>query len=248
MFTKLTPVISIALLSGCTLTNSEQYHQETLAAIQSSETNLTQKLSFLEQKVSNQAEHIESLQTKVDLLDKELFKFKTEAMAEVKRNREPIVTPVPVKLASTPSQELVLGEIEKVSIDSIKQTFDSRIDTGAATSSLNAVDIEQFERNGKNWARFHLSDGVTPLDDTNWIEAPIIRFVKIRQSTNDETERRAVVELWVRLGTIHEKTQFTLADRSQMTHPVLLGREFIRDIAVVDVSKKYVQKEVEQKQ
>ncbi|MBN3492118.1 ATP-dependent zinc protease [Vibrio neptunius] len=248
MFTKLTPVISIALLSGCTLTNSEQYHQETLAAIQSSETNLTQKLSFLEQKVSNQAEHIESLQAKVDLLDKELFKFKTEAMAEVKRNREPIVTPVPVKLASTPSQELVLGEIEKVSIDSIKQTFDSRIDTGAATSSLNAVDIEQFERNGKNWVRFHLSDGVTPLDDTNWIEAPIIRFVKIRQSTNDETERRAVVELWVRLGTIHEKTQFTLADRSQMTHPVLLGREFIRDIAVVDVSKKYVQKEVEQKQ
>ncbi|CAM2951973.1 ATP-dependent zinc protease family protein [Vibrio neptunius] len=248
MFTKLTPVISIALLSGCTLTNSEQYHQETLAAIQSSETNLTQKLSFLEQKVSNQAEHIESLQTKVDLLDKELFKFKTEAMAEVKRNREPIVTPVPVKLASTPSQELVLGEIEKVSIDSIKQTFDSRIDTGAATSSLNAVDIEQFERNGKNWVRFHLSDGVTPLDDTNWIEAPIIRFVKIRQSTNAETERRAVVELWVRLGTIHEKTQFTLADRSQMTHPVLLGREFIRDIAVVDVSKKYVQKEVEQKQ
>ncbi|WP_339389494.1 ATP-dependent zinc protease [Vibrio neptunius] len=248
MFTKLTPVISIALLSGCTLTNSEQYHQETLAAIQSSETNLTQKLSFLEQKVSNQAEHIESLQTKVDLLDKELFKFKTEAMAEVKRNREPIVTPAPVKLASTPSQELVLGEIEKVSIDSIKQTFDSRIDTGAATSSLNAVDIEQFERNGKNWVRFHLSDGVTPLDDTNWIEAPIIRFVKIRQSTNDETERRAVVELWVRLGTIHEKTQFTLADRSQMTHPVLLGREFIRDIAVVDVSKKYVQKEVEQKQ
>ncbi|MDA0116994.1 ATP-dependent zinc protease family protein [Vibrio sp. T11.5] len=248
MFTKLTPVISIALLSGCTLTNSEQYHQETLAAIQSSETNLTQKLSFLEQKVSNQAEHIESLQTKVDLLDKELFKFKTEAMAEVKRNREPIVTPAPVKLASTPSQELVLGEIERVSIDSIKQTFDSRIDTGAATSSLNAVDIEQFERNGKNWVRFHLSDGVTPLDDTNWIEAPIIRFVKIRQSTNDETERRAVVELWVRLGTIHEKTQFTLADRSQMTHPVLLGREFIRDIAVVDVSKKYVQKEVEQKQ
>ena len=248
MFTKLTPVISIALLSGCTLTNSEQYHQETLAAIQSSETNLTQKLSFLEQKVSNQAEHIESLQTQVDLLDKELFKFKTEAMAEVKRNREPIVTPVPVKLASTPSQELVLGEIEKVSIDSIKQTFDSRIDTGAATSSLNAVDIEQFERNGKNWVRFHLSDAVTPLDDTNWIEAPIIRFVKIRQSTNDETERRAVVELWVRLGTIHEKTQFTLADRSQMTHPVLLGREFIRDIAVVDVSKKYVQKEVEQKQ
>lgn len=59
-------------------------------------------------------------------------------------------------------------------------------------------------------------------------------------------ERRAVVELWVRLGKIHEKTQFTLADRSQMTHPVLLGREFIRDIAVVDVSKQYIQTKNEQ--
>jgi hypothetical protein len=47
-----------------------------------------------------------------------------------------------------------------------------------------------------------------------------------------------VIELWVKLGKIHEKAQFTLADRSQMSHPVLLGREFIRDIAVVDVSKK----------
>ena len=140
----------------------------------------------------------------------------------------------------------MLGEIEKVTIDPIKQAFDTRIDTGAATSSLNAVDIEEFERNGKNWVRFHLSDGETALDDTNWIEAPIIRFVKIRQATSDKMERRAVVELWVRLGKIHEKTQFTLADRSQMTHPVLLGREFIRDIAVVDVSKQYIQTKNEQ--
>ena len=248
MFTKLTPVISIALLSGCTLINGEQYHQETLAAIQSSEISLTQKFTHLEQQVSSQAQHIESLQTKIDSLDKELLKFKTETMAEMKRNRDPVITSTSLQATPPPSQELLLGAIERVTIDSIKQTFDSRIDTGAETSSLNAVDIEQFERNGKNWVRFHLSDGVTPLEDTNWIEAPIIRFVKIRQATNDEMERRAVVELWVRLGKIHEKTQFTLADRSQMTHPVLLGREFIRDIAVVDVSKKYIQTEIEQKQ
>ncbi|MEZ9794978.1 RimK/LysX family protein, partial [Vibrio splendidus] len=75
-------------------------------------------------------------------------------------------------------------------------------------------------------------------------EAPVVRYVKIRQSTNDQTERRAVIELWVKVGKIHEKAQFTLADRSQMSHPVLLGREFIKDIALVDVSKKYVQTEV----
>ncbi len=50
---------------------------------------------------------------------------------------------------SKPRHDVVLGEIESETIDTIKQTFDARIDTGAATSSPNAVDIEEFERNGK---------------------------------------------------------------------------------------------------
>ncbi|EED27846.1 hypothetical protein VPMS16_1627 [Vibrio sp. 16] len=171
--------------------------------------------------------------------------FKDEIMAEVKIKNKPVVIPAPAPVKATPTHQIVLGEVEKVTIDAIKQAFDARVDTGAATSSLNAVDIEEFERNGKNWVRFHLSDGETPLTEENWIESPIIRYVKIRQSTNDEVERRAVIELWVKLGKIHEKAQFTLADRSQMSHPVLLGREFIRDIAVVDVSKKYIHTDVQ---
>lgn len=141
-------------------------------------------------------------------------------------------------------QPTILGGIEKVSIDSIKQSFDARVDTGATTSSLNAVDVKEFERDGKNWVKFHLDDKAQAVEDQKWIEAPVVRYVKIRQSTNDQAERRAVIELWVKVGNIHEKAQFTLADRSQMSHPVLLGREFIKDIALVDVSKKYVQTEV----
>ena len=108
---------------------------------------------------------------------------------------------------------------------------------------INATDIQKFERNGKRWVRFHVYDENQPNVDAVWIEAPIIRFAKIRQATNEETERRAVVELWVKLGKVHEKTQFTLADRSHMNHPILLGREFIKDIALVDVSKTFIQSE-----
>ncbi|MDC5703735.1 ATP-dependent zinc protease [Vibrio europaeus] len=248
MLTRFTPIVALILLSGCTLTNSEQYHQETLAAIQASEANLTNQYTNLNLQLSNQSDYIESLENQVHDLESQLVAFKSEALEEVRKKPDPVVIPAAAPIEATPSHEIVLGEVEKVIIDSIKQSFDARIDTGAATSSLNAVDIEQFERNGKNWVRFHLSDGEKELNDTNWIEAPIVRFVKIRQSTNEEVERRAVVELWVKLGKIHEKAQFTLADRSQMSHPVLLGREFIRDIAVVDVSKKYIHTEVPQKQ
>ncbi|CDU09802.1 hypothetical protein VDIAB_270539 [Vibrio diabolicus] len=89
---------------------------------------------------------------------------------------------------------------------------------------------------------------VNPKKEKNtWIEAPVIRYVKIRQVTSEELERRAVVELWVRVGKIHEKAQFTLADRSHMNHPILLGREFMRDIALVDVSRTYIQTDEDKK-
>ncbi|MGR5322717.1 ATP-dependent zinc protease [Vibrio sp. DNB22_17_1] len=248
MFTRLTPVVAIALLSGCTLTKGEQYHQETLAAIQASETNINTRISNLELQISNQSDYIDGLEEQVNKLESKLITFRDDAMAEIKKPKDPIIVQAPATIQATPTNGVVLGSIERVTIDSIKQTFDARVDTGAATSSLNAVDIEEFERNGKNWVRFHLADSTKSEEEKNtWIEAPIIRYVKIRQATTDELERRAVVELWVRVGNIHEKAQFTLADRSQMNHPVLLGREFMRDIAVVDVSRKYIQTEEDQK-
>ncbi|KOO05900.1 ATP-dependent zinc protease family protein [Vibrio hepatarius] len=241
MLTRLTPIVALAVLSGCSLTKGEQYHNETLASIQASETNVSTKLENLSLQLSNQTDYIESLEKKIGVLDREMIRLKKDVVAEVRKKNAPVVIPAPTPEPPTPTHNIVLGEVEKVTIDTIKQAFDARVDTGAATSSLNAIDIEEFERNGNNWVRFHLSDGDTPPTEDNWIEAPVIRYVKIRQSTNEDVERRAVVELWVELGKIHEKAQFTLADRSQMSHPVLLGREFIRDIAVVDVSKKYIQ-------
>ncbi|MDV6250653.1 ATP-dependent zinc protease [Vibrio sp. EA2] len=244
MLLRLTPVVAIVLLSGCSLTKGEQYHQETLAAIQSSETNVNNRIVILEQQLSNQSNHIDNLEGQITTLKSELNTFRDEVMTEVKKPKAPAIVQAPAPVEPTPTHNITLGSIEKVTIDSIKQTFDARIDTGAATSSLNAIDIKEFERNGKNWVRFHLADNTKSEEEKNiWIEAPVLRYVKIRQSTTDDLDRRAVVELWVKVGKIHEKAQFTLADRSHMNHPILLGREFIRDIALVDVSRTYIQTE-----
>ena len=243
MFKRLSPILAVGLLSGCTLTNGAAYHQETLDAIAKSETNIANKIQNLELQLSNQSDYIESLEEEIIALSNEvevhLTTLEKQQVEEIEEE-EVIVTRVPIVSNEQPT---ILGAIEKVTIESIKQKFDARVDTGATTSSLNAVDIKEFERNGKNWVKFHLADKSQPAEEQKWIEAPVVRYVKIRQSTSDETERRAVIELWVKVGKIHEKAQFTLADRSQMSHPVLLGREFIKDIALVDVSKKYVQTE-----
>ncbi|WP_070967617.1 ATP-dependent zinc protease family protein [Vibrio sonorensis] len=241
----LSPAVALLLLSGCAINGSNQYHQQTLTAINNAQTATENRISNLELAISTQADYIESLENGLLTLQMSIDKIAHSSKTSNSSTKTSYLAKPKTNTAI--SDTVVLGEIEKVSIDSINQTFDARVDTGAATSSLNAIDIEHFERNGKKWVRFHLSDGASTSDDSNWIEAPIVRFVKIRQSTNDEGERRAVVELWVKVGSIHEKAQFTLADRSQMSHPVLLGREFIRDIAVVDVSRKYIHTNKNQK-
>ena len=60
MLTRLTPIVALAVLSGCSLTKGEQYHNETLASIQASETNVSTKLENLSLQLSNQTDYIES--------------------------------------------------------------------------------------------------------------------------------------------------------------------------------------------
>jgi hypothetical protein len=50
------------------------------------------------------------------------------------------------------------------------------------------------------------------------------------------------VSLTTSLGKrLRKKTEFTLADRSGMVYPVLLGREFLQDMTLIDVGKKFLQ-------
>jgi len=49
------------------------------------------------------------------------------------------------------------------------------------------------------------------------------------------------VRLSMRVGDLNEKVLFTLTDRSKMEYPVMLGRSFIKDIAVVDVARTHMQ-------
>ncbi len=58
MFKRLSPIVAVGLLSGCTLTNGATYHQETLDAIARSETNIANKVQNLELQLSNQSDYI----------------------------------------------------------------------------------------------------------------------------------------------------------------------------------------------
>ncbi|MBK9701099.1 MAG: ATP-dependent zinc protease [Flavobacteriales bacterium] len=60
------------------------------------------------------------------------------------------------------------------------------------------------------------------------------------KSSTGQTTRRYLISTRVRLNGHTVRTQFTLFDRSDMKHQVLLGRKFLRGRFVVDVSRKDV--------
>lgn len=134
--------------------------------------------------------------------------------------------------------KLILGSKEWVYVPSLKDNFNTRIDTGAATSSISAIDVTPFERDGKDWVKFKIEhDGVNSEE----VSLPVERWVRIRQASDEKGQRRPVVLMWVVVGDLKEQTEFTLADRTHLTYPLLLGRSFFKDIAVVDVSRTYIQ-------
>ncbi|GLR63791.1 RimK/LysX family protein [Marinospirillum insulare] len=137
--------------------------------------------------------------------------------------------------------KMLLGEHEWIFLPEQKLVLPARIDSGANTSSLHAVNLQQFERDGKTWVRFETH--YQPEEDQPAykaeIEAPLVRKVKVTQASGSTV--RPVVSLPIQLGALNQSVEFTLADRGSLTFPVLLGRRFFMDIAVIDVSKAYVQ-------
>ncbi|ROV58444.1 ATP-dependent Zn protease [Vibrio ponticus] len=175
-------------------------------------------------------------QPNVETPEKPVEKPKVEP--DVTPDQKPL-PPVVEPDRKTTDGKLILGEKEWVYIPGLEESFRARIDTGATTSSISAVDIKPFERDGKDWVKFKMEhDGVSSKE----ISLPVERWVKIKQSSAEGSQRRAVVHAWIQIGDLKEKTEFTLADRTHLSFPVLLGRSFFRDVAVVDVSRKYVQK------
>ncbi|MGI0119326.1 RimK/LysX family protein [Zooshikella sp. RANM57] len=135
----------------------------------------------------------------------------------------------------------VVGEIEWVTLDPPGVVYKARIDTGATTSSLNAFDITPFERDGERWVKFKLTDPET--NETVEMSRKVARRIRVKQHGTDG-HRRYTVKMRVRLGTIDQRIEFSLADRSEYDFPVLVGRNLLKDIAVVDVSKKLSKKPI----
>jgi len=127
----------------------------------------------------------------------------------------------------------VLGGIEHVQIDPPGIRLTARLDTGSALSAVNAIEVREFERDGKSWVKFRITDPGSGASAE--VSRPVVRTL----SPKAPAARRYVVSLKATIAGVSQFTEFTLADRSASAYPVLIGRNFLRDQAVVDVAHRF---------
>lgn len=142
------------------------------------------------------------------------------------------------------SGKVILGKEEWVWFDLLGRSVKTKVDTGVKSSMIYTSDIQLFERDGDQWVRFALaidSNGGLSADAREVYEAPLLRRVKTRPVNGGETESRPIVRLKMKLGELIDDSEFVLMRRDNNEFPVVLGRSFLRDIAVVDVARKYTQ-------
>ena len=137
----------------------------------------------------------------------------------------------------------LIGETAWVEVGTIPFAYLARIDTGAQSTSIHAVNLEVTggsavpdENVGKTVSFQTVNrDGITEQ-----LAAVIVRVSTVKNSQG--TEQRYVVELPLSWKHVKKNVQVNLRDRSKMTYKLLIGRNFLTHDFLVDVDKKAPEK------
>ncbi len=133
---------------------------------------------------------------------------------------------------------ITIGRKEKIDLPNLGILgLTAKIDTGAYTSALHCHHILEEEMpDGSTRLRLELLDPYHPNYNNKVLVIKNFKKKKVR-SSNGKTQTRYLVNLTVKFGESNFKTNFTLTNRSKMKYPILLGRKFLRNKFIVDVSK-----------
>lgn len=126
----------------------------------------------------------------------------------------------------------IIGRAEMIEFVDYNLTVQAKVDTGADRNALHATRIKLENNDGKDVLTCKILKG------------PTVKFydfstVKVK-SSNGVTQNRYKVKLKVKVFGKAYLTSFSLTDRQKMKYPILLGKNFLRNRFLVDVSLKNI--------
>ena len=113
--------------------------------------------------------------------------------------------------------------------------IDAKIDTGAFNSSIHCDDIYLKD---ENTVHFKLLDDSHPDYCEQHIIMPVYKITNVK-SSNGKTEERIFVKTTIEVAGRSYEAELSLTDRKSMTYPMLIGRKYLEDRFLVDVSLEY---------
>ncbi|GAA5098524.1 ATP-dependent zinc protease family protein [Wohlfahrtiimonas larvae] len=150
-----------------------------------------------------------------------------QAIADEKIEAKPEIT----KVIYGHDEIVILPQLGNMSLP-------AKLDTGAKTASLNALDLKIFTKNKEKWVRFQVESG------KKYYEFPIKRMSRIKKRSGEiespdasTSAERPVIELEVCMGDQRKKLEVNLTDRTHFTFPLLIGKIGLTKLkAIVDPS------------
>lgn len=133
-------------------------------------------------------------------------------------------------------EKVLIGRIEWVTLPEMKLKHKARIDTGAKTTSMHAVNIEEVEQRGELFVKFQTVDA-----EGKTIE--VVRKVDTTQkvsNTSGFVSKRYVIKEKIKIGNIEREVNINLNDRSKMDYKFLVGRNLLLGRFIVDVARSHV--------
>ena len=139
-----------------------------------------------------------------------------------------------------PINKIILGSEEWCSFPELGiPAIKARVDSGAKTSALHAINIAPFLKEGENWVKFDINPIQNNLKTVIHCEAKLIdkRIVK---SSSGFREQRYVIQTQLKIGDDIWAIEMTLTNRDSMGFRMLLGREAMSGRILVDPEQKYL--------
>ena len=133
-------------------------------------------------------------------------------------------------------QTIDIGWREWVSIVDFKDFYlKAKIDTGATISALHATHIEEFDFKGNKYVKFRLYKARS----YKMIKKPVLGY-KIIKNSFGKKQLRPFINISIKIGSNTIDTIITLAARSRMTYPLLIGRSTLDNNYRINPSKSYL--------
>lgn len=131
------------------------------------------------------------------------------------------------------SKKPVIGRRELFALPKLGlKNLVGKIDSGAHTTSLHAAEITPFHLHNDLWVRFRTVDDLI-------CEAPVERTKRVRSSNGGVSERYFIKASLRTKDHRSHATLITLADRSKMACPMLIGRRYLR-YYLIDCGRQFV--------